>query len=329
MRAGVAGVWLLCASSLCACGRQELWNAGATGGSGAVAGRRGAVAGGGGAGTTSSAAGTTGGGAGAVAGGGGSGGTAPDAGTDALQPFDDGFDVGSLPGLVLWLKGTSGVTLMGGGSAVASWQDDSPSRNDLENNGHDDAEFVASNQQRWYWGGGFDVVDFDYSATMATLDRTNGTSTLAFGTGDLLIEVVAAFQMGTFSSPELFTLGAPGMTAFGPMIDFDTNSAPQGSITARGLGDAFLTSRPGLGDKKLHLVAARRTVAGAVATLEIHSDGHVDQTKTGSKVRDLPAAFAQLGPAATVAEVVVIKGPISDAALAALEDHLLSKYGLK
>lgn len=317
MEVVVAG-FLFLAGTTIACGRQELWKPGATGP--APAGAADAM-------TASGAAGTTGAAGISEATGGGAGGT-PDAGVDAIQPFDDGFDVGSLPGLVLWLKATSGVTLSGG-SAVKSWQDDSPSRNDVQNSGQESAAFFASDHSTWYWGGGFDVVDFRSFATMSTNDQTNGTPSLGLGTGDLLVEVVSAWRTETFDRPSPFWLGLGSGSTTRTALTFDTQSnGGPGNFTLIGLGDPLISS-PNVGGK-LRAVGARRAVAGGVQTVELRVDGRVDKTRTGGAPRDLgSAAFAELGPACDVAEIIVIKGPISDDALAALESHLVAKYGLK
>jgi hypothetical protein len=77
-------------------------------------------------------------------------------------------------------------------------------------------------------------------------------------------------------------------------------------------------------------VGARRTFATGAQIVELRVDGRVDRTQAGGVPRDLgAAAFVQVGPACDVAEIIVIKGPIADDAVAALESHLVAKYGLK
>jgi hypothetical protein len=336
MKAGVAGLMLL-SGVLLACGRQELWKPGATGGNvGSIGGSGGAIvaSGSGGAIVASGGAGASGGAAGGASGGAGAPGS-DDAGSppDAVQPFDDGFDVGSLPGLVLWLDAVRGVTMSpastGSTFNVMSWKDQSPSGNDVGNTGQEAASFFPGDFHNWYWGGGAPVIDLDFFATMATRDRTNGTPTLGLGTGDLLVEVVAAWRNDTFARPSPISLGRVVDTGSLTFLIFDTqsNGAP-GNITLRLSNDPLISS-PNVSNNKLRLLGAHRAVTGGLATVELRVDGRVDQVSMGAPPRDLgAAAFAQVGPACDVAEVVIIKGPIAPAALAALESHLKAKYGL-
>lgn len=320
------GLALLSAAMLLACGRQELWQPGATGGAGGAAAMGGAGGqAGGGAGVVV----TAGAGGGGLELGGASGGGGRGAGGNVLPPsqaFDDGIDLKSFAGLVLWLDATRGVTFSApAGSNVFSWPDQSPSGNDLRNDGQEASVLFTADQRTLHGESGFQVVSFGSFATMATADEVNGTPTLGLGVDDFLIELVVTWQTSTFDRPRLFMLGAPHRAA----LSFDTDDSSQGEVSVSGLGEV-LTSSPGLGGPRLHVVGVRRTVAGGGQTIELRRDGLVDQSQTSGEVQPFPpAAYALLGPACDIAEVVVIKGPISDNDLFVLENHLKAKYALQ
>jgi hypothetical protein len=82
-------------------------------------------------------------------------------------------------------------------------------------------------------------------------------------------------------------------------------------------------------------VGAHRTGSAATTTLEVRIDGAVDASAMGAIYdQDLQAAatgaqFGEGGLQSEIAEIVVLKGPISGDDLARLEGYLLGKYGLK
>jgi Collagen triple helix repeat (20 copies) len=234
------------------------------------------------------------------------------------------FDVSTIPGLVLWVDATRGVTASSNGE-VTAWQDQSSARNDLTPALQYPAGYVPTGP------GGNAVIRFATSSLLATQDRDLGAPTLGFGTGDVLVEVVWAWSSQVLDQPILFA------TMQGGIFPSASNQAlmllrPEGSgaVTLTGLGGDQLTSTATLGDTQLHLVGAHRAVSNGVARVELRVDGRIDQVVHGdSPMNLLPSAFAEMGGGTTIAEVIVVKGSISDATLAALESHLVSKYGLK
>jgi hypothetical protein len=238
------------------------------------------------------------------------------------------FDVSTLPGLVLWVDATRGVTTIDRDGDVSAWADLSPAKNDLtSSSGYDVYRPGASTDVP----SGHAIVRFVANSWMSTSPGPDGAGTLALGTGELLIEVVWAWSSQAFDQPVLFATQEQFQIAFfsGPMMSVRPDGT--GNIEIMGFGtDVPLVSKSFVGDTGLHLVGARRTVTNGMATAEIRIDGRSDQAATGFAPTDLGAeTFGYMGNGVAIAEAVVVKGSIAPASLAALEAHLLSKYGLK
>jgi hypothetical protein len=304
MNAGAVGVLLL-GSGLLACGRQELWKSGATGG-----------VGGGVAGATSSVA---------VADAGADG--AAGFGIDAAAPVDaasvpaDPF-IASLPGLVLWVDAARDVTLTSSGE-VFRWKDQSPASNDLRPS-------TFPSRYATDGPGGHSVVRLFAMSQLGT--PGDGTVSLGFGTGDFLVEVVWAWNTQMSVTPALFGMWplqeASHDTAGLISLGLQADGTPSLSVLAvNGLLEATSTTQ--VTDVAFHLSGVRRVVAAGAETVDLRIDGRADPSLPGVPLANLGvSAWAALGGGTSVAEVVVIKGPTSDEALATLESHLKEKYGI-
>jgi hypothetical protein len=224
-----------------------------------------------------------------------------------------------LPGLVLWLDSGQGV-VTGADGAVTRWNDRSGRANDA-------VEAAPASAYSMPKGpGGSMVVELPGGQTQLAIKRGNDTSDFGFGTGELLIEVVARWVRGG-TTPILFE------TESSTTLDVALALEDSGNVQAFGATTDTGSSTTALQEGTFYLFGMRRTGTGDAATLEVRIDGAVEWTKTGATEAHTlgTLASAQVGPGGVldVAEVVVVKGPIAAAALAALESHLLSKYGLR
>ena len=224
----------------------------------------------------------------------------------AVDGAGGGFDVASLPGLSLWLDAARGVS----DPMVTTWSDQSPNADTLS------AGAMAPDRLEDEINGA-PTVQLQATATM-TLSGPHAGAAVAFGTGELLVEVVARWY--------------PSVT----LLQTDRGLAVSGGATAEVsvAGHAVQTTAT-VGDGTFHLVGARRDGSGAGTTLEMRVNGGVDGTATGlDYAQDLgaasPAPVALLGPGNNVeiAELVVVNGATTAADLARLESYLLTKYAL-
>jgi hypothetical protein len=181
---------------------------------------------------------------------------------------------------------------------VTTWSDQSPNADTLS------AGAMAPDRLEVEIKGA-PTVQLQATATM-TLSGPHAGAAVAFGTGELLVEVVACWY--------------PSVT----LLQTDRGLAVSGGATAQVsvAGHAVQTTAI-VGDGTCHLVGARRGGSGAGTTLEMRVNGGVDGTATGlDYAQDLgaasPAPVALLGPGNNVeiAELVVVNGATTSADLA-------------
>lgn len=234
-----------------------------------------------------------------------------DASTDVERDSgnDAGFDVRSMPGLVLWLDAAKGVT---GTTAVTSWMDQSASGNDASPSGPAPPPSLAPSAI-----GGRPALHWSGSAPLAIA----ASATLGFGTGDFLVEVVAHVIQGN-----------------GGFFRADDGSGKVLVFYATSLLEADMLTP---GDQAFHgttLLGATKTgyVAGLVRTgtkIDFRLNGALDATGTCAAGTDLGTmASGKIGYGVDgqqdLAEIVVVKGTTSASDLAKLEAYMRSKYGL-
>lgn len=238
---------------------------------------------------------------GALSDGGADGSALSDGSTDAESGTP--FSVGSLPGLVVWLKGDQGIVddLQKPGR-VKRWLDQSGNTNHAEAYG---SEGAVHDPQAL---NGIDVVDFNVSNQ--GLAFTDSVS-LKIGTGEYAMVWLARIQ--PTNSP--FTLLGKGGGSF-----FITTSAQPGQLQVNSQASVAL---PGpipswqiysVRGPNLRLKAGTNSATGTATTNDISAGAD-------------PWIFGGLYEA-KLAEAIIIKGPLSDSDLASTEAYLKAKYGL-
>lgn len=263
--------------------------------------------------------------------------------TDAGGPGDAGtasdggaFEVGALPGLVLWLESTHGVTRFDGGT-VAGWADRS-------GRGNDAFQSVTYNRPTWTEQaiGGRPGVHFDMDAMWGQFLTIDDAPTLQWGTDDFTLAVVARYdnETGSTGSASRFGMFFFKQTATAGLA-FQANSP--GQVVTSGVAieldpdptERLVSTGTGYNDLQGHLFVARRVGT----SLQLRHNGVADGAKTVPVV-DVSAVGQAVHLGATLeridstrlngdlAELVAIKGPLGDVELLALEAYLKAKYAL-
>jgi predicted Zn-dependent peptidase len=229
--------------------------AGAGGAASATAGAAG-TSGAGGAADASGASG----GAGAPGSDGGTTSDAADATSDA-SVGDGGFDVVSLPNLVMWLDAAKGLvtTTIGGIQGVSIWRDQSPIHNSVTASGA--APQLVSN-----------AVDgrpaLLFVPSLARVFAQPQGTTLDLRTDEFLVEMVAAWTTTTSSAATLFQMYRPADDVMPFAIVEDATSHGVSAVEKAPPVTVNVTSAsPNLDDGAFRLVGARRVGAAATATL--------------------------------------------------------------
>jgi hypothetical protein len=271
---------------------------------------------------------------------------------DASEPPDSEPEWSPLelgPSLVLWLDASRVQPNANG--YVETWNDRSTYGNDAHGSPQSPPAYARKGAPNSHG-----ALQFDGSMNYVAI---SDAPSLRWGKDDVLIEVVAAYA--NQSSPNEYT----GYACFfnktsssGPFygVYFGGNGfrpEPDGSTALDTVTYASIASRgwvsnpdvvdvagatAGVNDSKFHLFGLRRM---GITTLEIRLDGARDGEKTsiadvdidgfarpayiGGYLFDSSVIHALQG---YVAEVVVVRGRISNDQLAKVEDHLKTKYGL-
>jgi len=259
----------------------------------------------------------------------------PQAPADGAAQADAAIDVASVPGLVLWLDATRGVLHFSG--VVASWADQSGQKNDA-------AQSIVYNRPTFAASAinGLPAVHFDMNAQWGTFLTIADSASLRWGTDDVYLAVVARFdndvggtgsnsRFGTFyfkqgaSGGPFFHANAPGKTPTSGFA-FELSDDAAHRVVSTGLG---------YDDARGHLFAVRRRGT----TLELRHNGAPDGARTVPVV-DVSAPGVAVSLGATmeridsnrlngdIAEILAVRGALSDATLAGVESYLRAKYAL-
>lgn len=230
------------------------------------------------------------------------------------------FAVLALPGLLAWFDAAKNlVSVYGHPDQIGGWEDQSANMLFAG---------VTDSIKPLLVQAGVNGLPF------ISLDNTKmivpGTLKLDFGQYDFLIEVVARWNSQLAPPADLLQIISPTGV---PSTNFALFGDAAGHAAATLMGATTVTSASsGLGNEAFHLVGARRYGNGASATLEVRVNGAVDGTMTGSTygLDLLSYASAQLGPGSNlgIAEIVIVRGAVTDADLRTLEGYLISKYAL-
>jgi len=269
-----------------------------------------------------------------------------DGGTDGTTTLDAGpFDPSTLgSNLVLWLEGDKGVTQTT--NNVSAWADQTSYHNDASGGSGQGAHQPTYNATAI---NGLPAVEFaiPQQQNQASQYLTIADSaSLQFGSGDFAIFMVAEYTnstQGQGGSQGMFYYKVAGNTVpTGPELlgnaGSGTNNALESRIRARlNAADNVNSADTGYNDGTYHRIGMRRNGSA----LEVWSDGKVasftpdagaagDVSATGTDV-NIGAevnGYPQFRLAGGIAEVVGVKGTISDADVTNLDGYFKSKYGL-
>ncbi len=271
--------------------------------------------------------------------GGGSGGDSGGGGGDSGKDAGPSYTPLALPGVVLWLESSMGVTM----SPSFLWADQSPLHNDATVAPGDGApdRNTASPPSNGHPGFGFHETEALVIADNASLQ---------WGTGDFLVEVVASnnfndptpdggttfkYQDGNYTRRRYGETYSKLVGAFGPgpvLVYNDWSNRTWATVGAVDGANTLLRA-PYDQNTKIHLLGLRRK-AGVI---ELRVDGAVKDTQSDAGALDLSnvGTPVSIGGRANLTElvggmweVVAVKGATSDADLAAFENYAMSKYGL-
>jgi len=257
--------------------------------------------------------------------------TSPDTTPDASAP-DAGPDAGpfapqKLTGLALWLDANQGV--ISTSASVVKWQDQSGNSNDAVS---------GPNQPLVITGlvNNLPAIRFDGQLTYMQMPDA---ADLRWGTGDYVVAIVAAYRnpSSMTGQPDYAMLYGKSLQTY-PYAGTDlfvnwpnpmsTKAAAQADANHNAIG---MTT--GLNDNRFHVFAMRHKGT----TLEIRVDGHLDgMTDVTGLNADATGAQPTIGGQAKIvqmldgdiAEVLAVKGSVSDGDMAALEAWLKRKYAL-
>jgi hypothetical protein len=254
------------------------------------------------------------------------------------------FDIKSIPGLVLWLDGSMGLVQNAG--HVTSWSDRSIQKNDAaQGNANFQPTFVMNGV------GGLPCVHFDAAPQTGQVLVVADSSSLQFGTGDFLVEVVARYDNAPSATPTLQRASA----AFFAKADFINNEQ----------GVLFFGNTPAIQPVHTNLQAQLSVVWNATSSNEGYNDGKgrdLGMRRVGSMLElraagmavgsstytksaiDVSAAGIPLNLGSTggqgypdaslwrldgdICEVIAVRGAISPSDLIGVEGYLATKYKL-
>lgn len=257
------------------------------------------------------------------------GGAGADAETDAGIEVDaSGWSPKSLPGLALWLDNADGLAF-DGTAKLSSWLDKSGNGN----NGTAGAPCLAPSRAAGALNGR-DTVAFATSGADATCIQVADSPILQFGTGDLAVFLVARCA-NTANSAQLWAKRHTDNTGASFLVNgvFDFkmfNTLADGNVVAG--------ASPNLNDSSYHRFGTTRRGLDIEVWLDGVRDGAntlaqaVDVSKPGRAVfigaNATSAPVAITGLVGNVAEVVAVKGTLSDAQIAQLDAYFKAKHGL-
>jgi hypothetical protein len=219
---------------------------------------------------------------------------------------------------------------------VATWTDQSGAGNNA-------TQTVASSQPVLTAAGinGLPSITFNGRAMFL---RIADSPTTRWATGDFTVMVVARGAPNTNSNAMLYQKSEAASPYRG--LNLYLNSSRVGASMARAgiqVDATFYTvTVDDFGDDQPHLFGGRLTTAGASGVLEMRVDGArqsmvavTSAVNTDAPGRDTIIGHNGYSPTdgfqafeGDIAEVVAVKGAVSDTELAGLEAYLLDKYGL-
>jgi hypothetical protein len=256
--------------------------------------------------------------------------TTPDTSTVDSGP-DAGPSVKDVPGLVLWLDATVGVTA-NGANQVSKWVDQS-------GNGNDAAQSIANVQPTLIAQGigGKPAIRFTTNPNASPFPRLNiaDSATLKLGTGDFYISAVVQWEnkssgsLGMIVSKQSTVNPFPGYALY---MNFPTSGHAGGQLDANTNVGSNLAS---LNDGLPRQYGLLRTNGNASIRVNGTPDGTLQGTNVNSDAAQVPLSIGGLEAAnglhplvGSISEIVIVKGTISVPNINLIEGYLKAKYGL-
>jgi len=261
--------------------------------------------------------------------------------TDASSLDGGGFQLGNVPGLVLWLDANKGVTQSNG--RVTTWADQTSFKNDA-------AQGLAPRQPTAVAGviNGKPAVHFDKGGgnvgNVGNMLLVKDAVSLQWGTGDFYLATVARFdnainEASTGRGTGMFYTKVVGPSPFpGPDL---VGNIPGNGTAAVGLTGStnftlnnFLTTPTAYNNNNPHLFAIQRS--GVKLDLRVDGVSVASSTSNGINV-DNVGTIVRIGAEGDasgsrlngdIAEMLAVKGALSGPDLANIESSLKTKYGL-
>lgn len=270
--------------------------------------------------------------------------SASDSDSNDASNGDGGFAVKSVPGLALWLDGTLGITQ--NVMRVSGWADQSGNANNA-------AQGMSSFQPTYVPSGigGLPCIHFDSAPQPGQVLVVPDATSLQFGTGDFLVEVVARYDNAPSATPTIERASATfygkgdlknanaGVFFFGNTPG--TGATPLTNLQATTYFSWWVTSsNAGYNDGVGRVIGLRRTGS----TLELRAARVAVGSSIGSKTVDTSAPGIALNIGAMggqgyleaslwrldgdICEVIAVKGAVSASDLSGIESYLAAKYKL-
>ena len=271
------------------------------------------------------------------------GGNPADGGTADATPFDAGsFQLGNVPGLVLWLDANKGITLVASKASV--WADQTSFKNDA-------AQAIALRQPTPTPGviNGKPVMRFDKGGgnqgNVGNMMLIKDAVSLQWGTGDFYVATVARFDNAIneantgrgnglfYSKVSAISVSFPGPSLLGNIPGNGTASVGFFASTNATLNN-FVTTPTAYNNNNPHLFAFQRT--GVKLDLRVDGVSVATSTSTGVNI-DNVGTIARIGADGDasqnrlngdIAEMIAVKGVLSGSDLTNIEGTLKAKYGL-
>ncbi len=273
---------------------------------------------------------------------GGVGDASTDQGTtvDATGPFDPS-QLGT--NLVLWLEGDKGVTQAN--NAVSAWADQTSYHNDASGGTGQFAHPPTINATAI---NNLPAVEFGAGQTQAgTYLTIPDSASLELGAGDFAVFMVAEYTNPTtgqgMGQGTFYDKVAGANTPTGPQLYGNAGGGNQtltASIRARiNASDNVNSTGTTYNDGKYHRIGIRRNgttlevwTDGTPTSFQPDAGGNIDVSATGSDVYIGAApsgnGFTTLRLVGGIAEVVGVKGTLSDGDVSGLDGYFKTKYAL-
>lgn len=248
------------------------------------------------------------------------------------------FQVGNVPGLVLWLNAGKGVSTNQGG--VDLWVDQSPAKNDAKQGIQARRPTPVSNGINGLPTVHFERGQFNGPGQMLVVADS---PSLQWGTGDFFVIVVGRFDnnpqdgngrgVGVFFTKQANQTNFPGPFLSGNIPGQINPTLGLDFATSTAIGN-FVISGTAYNNNAAHAFAGQRV--GTKLDLRVDSASIASSTSSGNDVSnagnavrigaDGDAAFYRLN--GDISEIIAVKGALSANDQAGIQSYLKTKYAL-